>query len=285
MRLALATLVLASALAPDTARGDAAQRDVERLVAAHVRALAKGDYVLGLAPDAPIVVEMIDAAADTTDPPLAVMFNSRSATFKLGAAIVEIGDGFAWFQLPYDKHVPAGPDPMATGDVRDYDGAYRAAGIAIATPKGWQIAAIHHALLVPDKLLLDPENQRNRGYPVDAPKITGDAALGKAVASWIATGFAAHAATKTTLIASGTAPTEAAVGAKTAALVKTWDGLKLVAGRDIHAHVYAGGKVGFASTDVMMPRKQKGEPVMMTLTVVAVRDGDAWRWVVLQFSA
>jgi hypothetical protein len=282
MRILLALLLVAAA----PVHADPPAKAIEQLVTTHLTKVGNREAVdkLGFAKDPTAVVAMVPWSPG--DPALGTLFNPAGgkASVKLGAPAIAIGDGFAWFQSPYDLHVVP-EDIAASGDIRPIDVKQRVGGLAIQTPAGWALAAIHYATLISDKDLFDVNNERNNGGNIPMQPITqGDAPVAKEIAGWFPSGLAGHAATRGTLIASGTSPTEFATGAATAALAKTWDKIGLVAGV-VAARIVVPGKVGFAHVSVFVPRKGGGKPTEMMLTIVLVREGASWRWVSLEFSA
>jgi hypothetical protein len=206
--------------------------------------------------------------------------NLASITHAPGKVTSDVVGDVGWFVAPFT--ITAQSQDPDTGKDTKYKDAARAGGIAVRDGKRWKIAAIMYTTAVSDKQLLETSD----GEPVTtAPKATGDAKLAQEVGSWFATGFAAKAAAKGTLLASGTAPNELKTGTGAVAMAKTWDALKLGA-KTCDAKVLAGGKIGWVRCEVMMPRKKAKGAVAIQLAVVVVPDGSGgWRWVSMQYQA
>jgi hypothetical protein len=234
--------------------------------------------------DAILVVDSTKAVNATGDD--AATFFGFFGVRRVGAVTVAVDDHRrAWFQAAID----AGSFDQ-TGDACEYNHhcgsmplALRASGVALqgsGADAGWRIAVVIVTVTVPDTDLLAAAQP---GGPPAKPAIDGDAELAGAVASWLASGkLAGGAAATATTIASGTAPDEHATGAATPALVARWDKLHLVAAA-VEAKLVGDGTLGLAIVDVRWPY-DRSRVVTMRLAVVATRDGDAWRWNVLDFS-
>ena len=144
--------------------------------------------------------------------------------------------------------------------------------------KDWKIAAALYVATMSDKDLF---KTRQLDMPKGDPTLKGDKKLAGVVADWFKTGFAANAAKAGTLLASGTSPTEYKTAAAAAKLVASWDKLK-IAPYEIEAKLLAGGKIGWVTAEVKLPRKG-GKAVAMRLVAILVPDGDGWRWVSLMY--
>jgi hypothetical protein len=148
---------------------------------------------------------------------------------------------------------------------------------------GWKIAALVLTHPVADRKLIDTAAKGKLVPASGAPKLSGDEALAKSAAEWIAKGFSTKSLVGAKLAATGTAPGEVQSGAGVAKLVKAWDGLKLGA-TSIDARVWAKGTIGFVRADVLMPLKKGGKAAPLVLGAIALNDGTSWRWVSLQFA-
>jgi len=273
----LGTLVVRPALADD-------QRSVERLVKGHVASLAKKakDDQLGLAKDPLVVIY----GALERDPKIAISDARGGPSGNVAhapgdAAIgVDSDHGVAWFQLPYSvditptSHIPSDPSLFHTRE--------RFGGVAVLGKDGWQLAVVMYARLADDALMIQLGKDHHDAMPSGDPRLTGDKGLDGVIAGWIKTGFAPHAATDETLVASGTSGAEYQTGDAAKALAKAWDGLRLRAAA-IDSRTFADGVAGFARVRVAMPVKAGGA-VEMTLGVTAIWQDKEWRWVSLQFS-
>lgn len=192
--------------------------------------------------------------------------------------VVVAGD-VAWLQADYRFDGKGGP-----GTLPDTHDPQHAAGIALHGPSGWRLQAMGYGELVSDHDLVTLQPRFNSDkLPNDPPKLSGDAELAKAVASWIATGFTGHGATAGTL-ASGSAPGEIASDADVAKLVKGWDALGLRASA-IEATVLRGSNAGFVHAEVAFPIKSSKRAAPLHLNLGAIREADGWRWAVLAYGA
>ena len=181
---------------------------------------------------------------------------------KLTVGVVAEKPLLAWFQGPLT-----------------IDGAaYRISGIVT----GWRIETVTLSKVVSDADLIAAAKKAAQPMPDKA--LEGDDIAGR-VAYWVSHGFAPPAAVgwPSTVVASGTAPAEYAVGqAAVKKLVAGWDKLKLVP---------VSGAVDDASYSlhvvhlrVMMPIKGTKLGVPMVLTAIVLSDGTFWQWQSLQFS-
>lgn len=200
-----------------------------------------------------------------------------SVEHKPGTIAVGEAGGIGWFQAPFTAIITGqSPDGKAAKPQKD---ALRFGGIVVGSGTSWSIVAAMYSRPISDKQLLAGTD----GTPATgSPKLGGDQKLAGVVAGWFKTGFAAAAAKKGNLIASGTSPTELKTGAGAVTLAKSWDKLKLGA-TDVDAKLLADGKVGWVHATVMLPRKNGKGAVQMQLTVVVVPDGDSWRWVSMMY--
>ncbi|MGN6106680.1 MAG: hypothetical protein ACTHU0_16355 [Kofleriaceae bacterium] len=262
---------------------------VEAVVKTNVTKLAalEDDDQLALAANAIVITHMgnIVDLSNETGCTLGAVSNSfygclqARITHKLGAIAVGVdaAKGVAWFQAPYTI-LFEGEDPETSKPTRSTE-SMRTGGIVIRTGKTWEIAAQLYSKLVSDKELLAGTD----GKPAaGAPKLTGDKKLAGLVAGWFATGFALQAAKTGTLIASGTGPSEFKTGAAATKLAASFDKLGLGA-TEVDAKLLANGTIGWVTATVKLPRKTGKGAVEMKLAVVAVPDGDSWRWVSLQY--
>jgi hypothetical protein len=158
----------------------------------------------------------------------------------------------------------------------------RISGIVVDN-HGWKIAALFLTQPVTDRSLVAEAAPLGLGPAKGAPRLAGDAAIAKDVAAWFTGGFASHAATGE-VAASGSAPDEREVGAKTAELVASWDKLGLGA-TDMEARTFGGGAIALVLASVRMPLEGKpGKTAPLELAAIVVPDGESWRWVSLQYA-
>jgi hypothetical protein len=281
-------LVVCIAFTAVTAHADV--KAVEAVVKTNITGLAslKNDDELGLAPKA-IVINHMGTTVDIESEDVGCVSghvansfygcNQASFRHKPGAITIGVDDakGIAWFQAPYT--VIAESENPDNGKTSKWTQAMRTGGILVRTGKDWEIVAQMYSQLVTDKELLAGTG----GKPASgAPRLSGNAKLAGAVAGWFSTGFAGAAAKSGTIVASGTSTAEMGVGAKATKLAAGFDKLPLGA-TDVEATVLADGAIGWATAKVMMPRKNGKGAVQMRLAVVAVPEGDGWRWVSLQY--
>lgn len=146
---------------------------------------------------------------------------------------------------------------------------------------GWKI----------DTLLLTATDSNEvmygRGDNPNTPKLemptkvatTGDAGLTSAVSDWFKAGDLSKAAASGIVVAAGSAPAELGMNAAAKKLVASWTklGMALVS---IDAKV--DGDRGIVSAVVRFTTKKK-TVIQLALTAIAVRDGETWRWRVLDF--
>lgn len=205
--------------------------------------------------------------------------NQASFTHKPGAISVGVDGGIAWFQAPFT--VEAESDDPDSGKPSRSTSPMRFGGIAVGTGASWKIVAAMYTAPISDKELL----KGTGGKPASGePKLAGDKKLAGVVAGWFKTGFAPNAAKKGTLLASGTAPSEFKAGAAATKLAATWDKLELGA-TSVEAKLLAGGKIGWVTAQVTLPRKNGKGAVELKLAAIVVSDGDSWRWVSLQYQS
>jgi ketosteroid isomerase-like protein len=192
--------------------------------------------------------------------------------------VVVAGD-IAWLQADYRLDGKGGP-----GALPDSHDPQHAAGIALHGPSGWRLEAMGYGELASDHDLVTQQPRFNSDkLPTAPPKLTGDAELANAAASWIATGFIGHGASAGTL-ASGSAPGEIASEADVAKLVKGWDALGLRAS-SIEATILRGGNAGFVHAEVAFPIKGTKRAAPLHLNLGAIREADGWRWAVIAYGA
>jgi hypothetical protein len=189
----------------------------------------------------------------------------------------------AWFEVAIDAQTvdTSGDACECNHNCTPQPLALRASGVALdgsGADAGWKLAAVIVTSTERDATLV--ASARPGTLPTKLA-ITGDAALAGAVASWLASGKLASDAAAT-MMASGTAPDEHATGPTTTALVARWDKLQLVAA-SADAWVLGDGTVGLAIVDTRWPL-DKAKLVTMRLAAITTRDGDTWRWNVLDFS-
>jgi hypothetical protein len=233
--------------------------------------------------DAIVVVDSTKAVNASGDD--AATFFGWFGVNKVGSVTVTLDDHRrAWFQIAIDAQTVD-----QSGDACEYNHnctpqpfALRASGVALdgsGADAGWKLAAVIVTSNESDATLVASARQ---GTLPSKVAITGDATLAGAVAGWLASGKLASGAAAT-VMASGTAPDEHATGPATTALVARWDKLHLVA---VSADAWAlgDGTLGLAIVDTRWPL-DKAKLVTLRLAVLATRDGDTWRWNVLDFSA
>lgn len=115
-------------------------------------------------------------------------------------AIVDDVAGAAWFVAPYALDIV--DTPM---DVQEVHARERVAGLALRTGDTWRLAGLLYARTMPDKELIDPANLSTAADAIPTTvEIAGDAAVGREVRGWFATGLAKAAAPDVALLASGT---------------------------------------------------------------------------------
>lgn len=264
----------------------AGPKDIEKVVKSSIVGLAKLDdnSALGFADDA-IVYGVRGGVIESSEDgcvsgSVANAFYGclmASIAHKPGAVAVGSDGGIGWFQAPFVATI-TGDDPDGGASKPEKD-ALRFGGIVVGDGASWEIVAAMYVRPVSDKVLLAGTG----GTPATgAPRLTGDRKLAGVVAGWFTAGFAPAAATRGTLMASGTSPAEYKTGAGAVTLAKGWDKLKLGA-TDIDARLLAGGKVGWVHATVVLPRKKGKGAVRMQLAIVALPDGDTWRWVSLMY--
>ncbi|MBV8761646.1 MAG: hypothetical protein JO257_30410 [Deltaproteobacteria bacterium] len=277
MRLApLAVVLLVGAALAGGATSS--QKAVEALVRKHLASLAAfaDDDKLGLAKD-PLVVGLSEmppgfpggiAARLHADGP------DVTHTVKSVAIGIDDAKGVAWVQAPFHfKDEPRVSPESGEGNLwLITEGDMRFGALVIRDGKDWKLAAVDYSTVVPDQELMKGATEQKP--TMVAP--TDDAA--KAVAGWFKGGLVTHAATGT-VIASGTSPSEYAVGAAATKLVAKWDKLGLVVE---HAEGRMFGDYAVVQAVVSLP--VKGKSVGMGLFAIVRRDGSDWHWLSLQYS-
>jgi len=149
---------------------------------------------------------------------------------------------------------------------------------------GWKLAVIVLSMTVSDYELGQRAKQPGfESAPMPTQVATsGDSSLAAAVQDWIAGAKLGKTSASGTVYALGTAPDEIATAGAAAKLAAKWDKLKLAPNR-IEAKALGGGAFGFAYAEVMWPVK----PDMvfrLRFGTIAVREGNDWRWLTLDFS-
>ncbi len=139
------------------------------------------------------------------------------------------------------------------------------------------------AVVIVTRTWSDPDliGQARRQHTEAAPAtatIAGDHDLAAAATTWLAGKLGASAAADA--FASGTEAKEIAQGTAAAKLAGNWDKLALAA-VSVEATQLPG--LGFVFADMRWP--YKGQPVALRLAAIALRDHDAWKWVVLDFAS
>jgi hypothetical protein len=160
--------------------------------------------------------------------------------------------------------------------------AMRVSGVAVSADGGWKLAAVMYTHPMADGDLIDAAQNRGVVMPTDPPDIVGDQTVGKAVAGW----FPNLSQAKTTgavVVASGSAPGEFFDAATLPKYIKAWDTLGVVASR-IDVRMFGNGTLAFVHADTTMPIKKTKFASPLAMAAVAVKEGDAWRWVSLQFA-
>jgi hypothetical protein len=265
------------------------RKAIEKVVKTNLAGLAKlaDDDALAITRDA-IVIDEHGEQVDLSEHDGCVSGAVSNAVYGCVQAEIKhvpgaITSGFAgdvgWFQAPYTQ---IQTDEDYVGNPTVYKSAHRIGGVAVKVGKGWKIAAALYVAPMTDKELLASGNAT---VPEGDPPLTGDAKLAGVVAGWFETGFAPAAArtgATGTLIASGTSAAEYKQGAAATKLAQSWDKLKLVA-VSVDAKVLAGGKIGWVTADVRLPRRGGKGAVAMKLVAIVVPDGDGWRWVSLMY--
>jgi hypothetical protein len=266
-------------------------KEVQAVVKAHLVALPKAsdDTVLGLADGATLigmrgdVIDIPDEYTGCGESAVADYFYGclqADVSHKVGKIEVGVAGDLAWFQASYTVTF-RGEDPETGKPVKDTN-PMRFGGVVAKAPGGWQIVAGMYTAPISDRELMTPGRFGFAKLPSGPPTLTGDQPLARTIAGWFSTGFAANAATPTTLIASGTSPTEHKAGAAAAKLAASWDKLHLAA-TAIDAKLLAGGKLGWVTAKVALPRKGKDDAVEIQLGAVVIPQGEGWRWVSLQY--
>lgn len=272
-------LVLAAGMA------SADPKAVEKVVKSHLVELGKlsDDDKLSLAKDA-IVINERGSQVDLSERDGCVsgaVANSfygcvqADITHTPGKLTVGSDGTIAWFQGPFTVTMN-GEDP--DGNAIKSKETHRVAGVAIKDGKAWKIAAIIYVAPIPDKALFKSREQDI----ATTVKLDGDKKLGAAVSTWFQNGFAAAAAAKSPLIASGTAPAELKTAAAATKLVQTWDKLKIRASQ-IDSKLLAGGKVGWVTAETLLPKKNSKKAIPMKVAIIVVPDGDGWRWLSIAY--
>jgi hypothetical protein len=226
----------------------------------------------------------------TGDPTMDLLyrpFNAGDGTakHKLGKVVVSVdaASGVAWFHGPFDATftTSAGANPCGGGG-GPMTIAMRVSGVAVNADGGWKLAAVMYTHPLADGDLIDAAQSRGVVMPTDPPTIVGDDAVGKAVAGWFPNLSQAKTA-GATVVASGSAPGEFFDATTLPKYVKAWDTLGVKASR-IDVRMFGNGKLAFVHADTQMPIKKSNFASPLTMAAIAVKEGDAWRWVSLQFA-
>ncbi len=187
----------------------------------------------------------------------------------------------AWFQAVAEGR------PIDRGDHESTAWSKRTlhmhvSGLALEQPDhSWKIAAIALDETMTDRAMI--AQTKTPGYPgwgmpSDA-EIVGEKDLANAIAGWFSSGKLAKSALAGTVYAAGSAPDELGAGDAATKLAKKWDEMKLGVAR-VSARILDGG---FGVAFVTVRWKYKEQVIGFDLTVVAVKEGDTWKWIVLDF--
>lgn len=202
-----------------------------------------------------------------------------SVTHKPGTVAAGSSGDVGWFQAPYTAIIE-GDNPEG-GPSKPEKRAVRLGGVVKKSGSSWQIVAAAYVDPISDKRLVAVL----RKPAAEKLSLSGQKKIAGLVAGWFTSGFAANAAPKSTLIASGTSPAEFKTGAGAITLAKSWDKLKLRPTK-AGATMLADDKIAWVRVEVEMPRKGKTDVVGMTLFAVLVHGPDGpndWRWVSLMY--
>jgi hypothetical protein len=167
-----------------------------------------------------------------------------------------------------------GCDPYAT--------AYHASG-HIVHDGAWKLDVL--VLTATDSNAM----MRSRADAPLSPKYTmptsiethGDAALGAAIADWFAAGDLSKSAAAASgpVLAGGSAPEEVGMDAAARKLVASWTGLHMAL---VSVDASVTGERGVARGKIRFEVPRRGV-VQLTFVAIAVRDGDTWRWRLIDF--
>lgn len=259
---------------------------IEKAVKTNLLEIAKmsDDDKLAITKDAVIITErgsLVDLKEGrdgcVTGAVANAFYGCQQTTIKhaVGAVTSGASGDVGWFQALYVQNI-TGEDP--DGKPVKSKAKYRAGGIVIRDGKDWKIAAAIYVAMMSDKDLF---KTMALDMPKGEPTLLGDKKLAGVVAGWFKTGFAGNAAMQGMLLASGTSPSEYKTGAPATKLAATWDKLK-IAPYQVEAKLLAGGKVGWVTVEVKLPRKG-GKAIGMKLVAIVIPDGDGWRWVSLMY--
>jgi hypothetical protein len=208
-------------------------------------------------------------------------------TFKLATLldadhltlVVDAKNRVGWFNSPIDV------DTIDQQTMEREGITMRVSGIVVKEKaKLWKIAAVMITEPWSDKRLIERQRLLRHALGSGPPALSGDQTLAAEFAAWFPQELAANASTSTKRVASGTAPNEAASGAKTAKLLATWSKLALVV-RSVDARVFGNGTTAFIRAELDWPQKKTPTlAVPLVLGAIVVKEGEAWRWVSLQFA-
>lgn len=271
------------------AHGDAAA-DVEKLVRVHVAASTgkQGPYVATLASPnwlvgadgsyVPLFAECeADQKADACENSMSVFGSGwwGTATYKNVKPVVRVdaSGNAAAFYVTADataKLDGASESESAAGKTK-----MRVAGIAKLDGKQWKVVGAKYSGTLSDKALFA------YGMKPDARTLKPGTELQKQVASWF--GHLAEHASASVLGANGTSPGEIATSRPAAIkLAKSWDKL------DLQPRSFDGleaGNFGFVTLDVALTTKKSKQPVLLSMGIVAIKEGETWKWVAIDFGS
>jgi hypothetical protein len=108
---------------------------------------------------------------------------------------------------------------------------------------------------------------------------TGAPELAKAVVGWFAAGDLTKAAAGAPVLAAGSAPEEIAMGAGALKLVASWTALHLAL---VSVDASLAGDRGVVRAVVRFETKKK-TVIQLGVTVIAVKDGETWKWRLVDF--
>jgi hypothetical protein len=192
--------------------------------------------------------------------------------------------------IPQDVSVTLAADQRAAWfqtvcpGVVDKKAATHVAGLSTLQPDHtWKLEAVSFVVGETDAHKIDAWKKplyAGWGMPTEKELLSsGDESLNSAIVGWIRKTALAKAAGPGTVFAAGTAPAELGAGKDALALAAKWDKLKLGIGQ-VRSRILPSG-YGVAFVDTRW--KYKTEVVGLDLMVVAVKDGDTWKWVSLSF--
>lgn len=280
------SLVLGALLIAAPARADS-RSTVETLVKTLLLHTSEPARIAPTLRSDTIVVFDDTIARNATADDAATYFSSFEIK-SAGAIKIEVDDKrhAAWFETTANASTL---DQSGDGCTADHKACtptkfkMHVSGIAL-DEGGWKLAVIVLSMTLSDFELGQRAKQPGfESAPMPTQVATsGDSSLAAAVQDWIAGAKLGKTSASGTVYALGTAPDEIAIAGAAAKLAAKWDKLKLAPNR-IEAKALAGGAFGFAYAEVMWPVK----PDMvfrLRFGTIAVRDGNEWRWLTLDFS-